>query len=142
MKIIIDIFNEVITDEYLPLLFVLLLCAFGFSIIEDIIGTIVGSMKNGFDLKFKIFGLLKRIAIGLTLMAFAFVVDYFVITLNHLPSFEIETQIVTILEIVAMVVTWCVDSCKGILEKFKSIKELKYIKYEDVHYNEGDGTSI
>lgn len=142
MEIIINIFNEVIQDKNLPLLFVFCLCAFGFSIIEDILGTLLGTINEGFDFKKKLLGLVKRIAIGLTIMAFGFIVDYFVVALNNLPSIEIGTEIVTVLEIVAMVVTWCIDSARKIIEKLKSIKELQYTKYEDIKYNDGTGVSL
>ena len=132
MNIIVDIFNEVIKDEYLPLLIVFVMVVMALMLLNIILGTINGTKEEGFDFKKNMFGWLKMIATGFVIVAFGFVVDYFVLALNHLPQVEISTELVTIGEIIAVIVVWCIDLSKEIIEKIKSLKELKYVKYEDV----------
>ena len=60
-NLITTIFNQVINDENLIMLPVFLLSAFMFSIIDDILGTIKGTLKEGFDIKVFLIGKAKRI---------------------------------------------------------------------------------
>ena len=135
MEIIIDIFNEVIKDEYLPLLVVFVLVVMALMLLNILLGTIYGTKEEKFDFKKHLFGWLKMLATGIVIIAFGFVVDYFVIALNHLPQIAISTELITIGEILAVIVVWCVDLTKEIIEKVKSLKELKYITYDNVKIN-------
>ena len=42
---------------------------------------------------------------------------------------------VSAFEVVLIIVTWCIDLAKEVTEKIKSLKDLKYVKYEDVQIN-------
>lgn len=132
MKIIIDIFNEVIKDEYLPLLVVFVVVVMALMLLNIILGTIYGTKENGFDFKKNLFGWLKMFATSFVIIAFGFVIDFFVVALNKIPNVKIGTEIITIGEILAVIVVWCIDLSKEIIEKIKKLKELKYVSYEDV----------
>lgn len=139
MKIIVDILNEVIKDEYLPLLIVFVIVVMALMLINIVLGTIYGTKENGFDFKKNIFGWLKMLVTSIVIIAFGFVVDYFVMALNHLPNVTISTEVITIGEVLVVIVVWCIDLSKEIIEKIKSLKELKYVSYDDVVLDDGKG---
>ena len=132
MRIIIDIFNEVIKDDCLPLLVVFVLVVMALMILNIVLGTLHGTKEEGFDIKKFFFGWLKMLAIAVAIIVFGFIVDYFVVALNHLPNIQIATEVVSLGEIVAVVIVWGIDLSKEIIDKIKSLKELKYVSYDDL----------
>lgn len=132
LSLFLTIYEEILNDQYLVLLPLFLMAALGFAIIDDILGTINGSIKEGFDWKVFLIGKLKRLGICLVLLLFAFVVDFFIVSLNHVPNVNIGTETITVLEIIALAIVWCIDSSIDIFNKCKELIKLKYKNYDDV----------
>jgi hypothetical protein len=47
----------------------------------------------------------------------------------------ISTDFITTVEVFTILIVWALDLAKDIIEKIKSMKTLKYVKYEDVQIN-------
>jgi len=104
----------------------------GLYLVNIVLGTLLGTLEEGFDIKKFLFGLLKYLAVLITVFIFCFAVNFFTIGLNQLPSIQISVELVTTLEVIAIIIAWCVDLTKDVVEKIKSVKTLKHIKYDDV----------
>lgn len=98
------------------------------------LGTVLGTRKEGFDWKKFFFGIFKDINILLIIFGVCYILNLFVCVLNLIKDIEINIDIVTTLEIIAILIAWGIDLTKDIVEKIKSIKELKYIKYDDIKF--------
>lgn len=141
MEIISKILAAVLVDEYLPLLAVFIFCALFLMAINIILGTVKGGIKSEFSFKKLIAGIIKAIVIAIAVFAFGFVVDLFVVAWNTLGVLEIETKLVTVLELIAVIAAICVDTSMDIIDKIKCLRDLKHITYEEIHYNDGNGAS-
>lgn len=113
-------------------LLLLLAIVGGLEIINIVLGTILGTCTIKFDFKKFLFGILKAIVIAICIVGTCYLCELFAFTLNSIEGIEIKTEIVNAIEIVCVVVAWCVDLFKEVLEKIKSLKDLKYISYDDV----------
>lgn len=131
-----------INIENIKTLVYLLVIVGGLSIINIVLGTINGAMEQKFDWKKFLFGILKAIVNALCVVATCVFADMFAQILNTIEGITIGVEIVSALEIIAVVITWCIDLFKDVLEKIKALKTLKYVAYEDVRYNDGDGVQL
>ena len=130
-KIIIEGFKEAYQMNLVYVVWFEIVLA-GLYLINMALGTLLGSLEEGFDVKKFLFGLLKYLAILVSVFIFCFMVNFFTIGLNKLPSIQISVELVTTLEVIAIIIAWCVDLTKDIVEKIKSVKTLKHITYSDV----------
>lgn len=116
----------------------LLVIVGGLEITNIVLGTLMGTMETSFNLKKFLFGILKAIVIALCIVATCVLAEMFAFVLNQIEGITITAQIVSALEIIMVIVAWCLDLFKDILEKIKGIKTLKFISYADV-YDKGYG---
>ena len=103
--------------------------------INIVLGTIIGTFTDKFDAKKFFFGILKAIVIGLCIFAFCYTLNLFALTLQLTKDITISTDFISTVEVFTILIVWAIDIAKDVIAKIKSMKELKYVKYEDVQIN-------
>lgn len=126
-KTILEALNENLETIILMLIVVTSLYA-----INILFGTIVGSFKEKFNLKKFLFGILKCLIADIGILLFCYTLNLFALTLQLTKDISISVDFITTIEVITILVVWAIDLSKDIIEKIKSMKELKYITYDDV----------
>ena len=97
-------------------------------------GTVLGSKEDGFNLNKFIYGFWKGLLAAAGIFVFCYSLNLFALTLK-LINISISTEVITVLEVIGVMVTWDLDLAKEVFEKIKSLKTLKYVSYDDVQVN-------
>lgn len=118
--------------ENIKTIIMLLAITGGLMIINIVLGSVNGAMKEKFDWKKFLFGVLKAIVNAICIVGTCCLCDIFAQVINTIDGIAISTEIVSTLEIIAVVVAWCLDLFKDVFEKIKSLKDMKYVAYDDV----------
>lgn len=139
MQIIFDAINKAVQDN-LAIIILLLIVVSILYLINIALGSVIGNFEEGFIPKKFLFGFLKGFITCLCIFSFCFVLNLFAVTLSYI-NVSISTDTISTLEVIAVAITWALDLSKEILEKVKSIKELKYTSYDDVQFQENSETS-
>lgn len=129
---------KTITDalqENLDTIVLMLIVVCSLSAINIVMGTIIGTFTDRFDVKKFFFGILKAFVIGLCIFVFCYTLNLFALTLQLTKDVTISTDFITTVEVFTILIVWALDLAKDIIEKIKSMKTLKYVKYEDVQIN-------
>ena len=129
---------KTITDalqENLDTIVLMLIVVGSLSAINIVMGTIIGTFTDRFDVKKFFFGILKAFVIGLCIFVFCYTLNLFALTLQLTKDVTISTDFITTVEVFTILIVWALDLAKDIIEKIKSMKTLKYVKYEDVQIN-------
>lgn len=134
MKIIIETIQKAFSEN-LEAVFLLIVVTALLYLINIVLGTILGTFNIGFNLKKFLFGFLKGLIASLCIFAFCYALNLLALTLK-LVDIVVSVDVLTVLEVIVVLSTWAIDLSKEIFEKVKSLKELKYIKYEDVSVND------
>lgn len=122
-------------QENLETIFLMLIVVGSLSAINIVLGTIIGTFKDGFNIKKFLFGIFKAIIIGICIFVFCYTLNLFSLTLQLTKDITISTDFITTLEVFTILIVWAIDLGKDIIDKIKSMKTLKYIHYEDVQIN-------
>lgn len=138
MELIIKTITEAVQDNLITI-FLLLLCIGLFEVSNIVLGMIINMFGEGFKFKKFFMGLFKAIATMIIILVFCYALNLFALTLKQV-DIQISTNIITVMEVVTVIVTWGVDLAKDCLEKVKNLKELKYVSYDDVTYDNGFGS--
>lgn len=104
----------------------------GLMLINIVLGATQGTMAKEFDFKKFLFGILKALVNALCILGTCCLADIFAQVLNMIEGITISAQVVSVIEILSVVVAWDIDLFKEVFEKIKSLKEMKYISYDDV----------
>lgn len=131
MVTIIKLIQEAL-QENLETVVLMLIVVGSLSAINIVLGTIIGTFTTEFDAKKFFFGILKAFIVGLCIFVFCYTLNLFALTLQLTKDVTISGDFITTLEVFTILVAFATDYCKDILDKIKSLKELKYVKYEDV----------
>lgn len=131
MATILKLIEEAL-QENLETVVLMLIVVGSLSVINIVLGTIIGTFTTEFDVKKFFFGILKAFIIGLCIFVFCYTLNLFALTLQLTKDVTISGDFITSLEVFTILVAFATDYCKDILDKIKSLKELKYVKYEDV----------
>ena len=134
MKLIIETIQKAFSENLDAVVLLIIVTAMLY-LINIVLGTILGTHQVGFNLKKFLFGFLKGIIASLCIFAFCYALNLLSLTLK-LVDIVVSVDVLTIVETIAVLSTWAIDLSKEIFEKVKSLKELKYIKYEDVSVND------
>ncbi len=129
---------KVITEavqENLETIILMLIVVGSLSAINIVLGTIIGTVKDRFDPKKFVFGIVKAFVIGLCIFAFCYTLNLFALTLQLTKDITISGEAISTVEVFVILVTFALDYAKDVIDKIKSLKELKYVKYEDVQIN-------
>lgn len=103
--------------------------------INIVLGTLIGTFTEQFDVKKFLFGILKALITSLCIFAFCYALNLFALTLQLTKDISISADFISTVEVFTILIVWALDLAKDIIEKIKSMKTLKYIKYEDVQIN-------
>lgn len=131
MNIVVETIKQAF-GENLEAVFLLILCTAILYLINIVLGTILGANNIGFKVKKFAFGFLKGLIVSISIFAFCFVLNLLSLTLA-LVDIKISASVLTVLEVVGVLAIWDLDMCQEIFEKIKSLKELKYLSYEDIN---------
>lgn len=134
METILKLIEEAL-QENLETVVLMLIVVGSLSGINIVLGTIIGSFTEGFDLKKFFFGILKAFIIGLCIFVFCYTLNLFALTLQLTKDVTISSDFITTVEVFVVLIAWATDLCRDILDKLKSMKTLKYVKYEDIQIN-------
>lgn len=104
-------------------------------LLNILFGTILGTNEVGFNLKKFFFGFLKGLYACIGIFAFCYVLNLFSLTLA-LVDINISVEVITVLEVVSVMVTWDINLATEIYEKIKSLINLKYVTYDDITVND------
>lgn len=126
---------EKAVQENLDTIVLMLIVVGSLSAINIVLGTIIGTFTDKFDAKKFFFGILKAIVIGLCIFAFCYTLNLFALTLQLTKDITISTDFISTVEVFTILIVWAIDIAKDVIAKIKSMKELKYVKYEDVQMN-------
>ena len=130
MKVIIDTIRNAFSENLEAVVLLIIVTAL-FYLFNIILGTILGSFEVGFNLKKFLFGFLKGIIASLCIFGFCYGLNLLALTLK-LIDIVVNTVVITVLEVVMVLYTWAIDLAKEIFDKIKSLKELKYVSYDDI----------
>lgn len=136
---------KVITEavqENLETIILMLIVVGSLSAINIVLGTIIGTVKDKFDPKKFVFGIVKAFVIGLCIFAFCYTLNLFALTLQLTKDITISTDFISTVEVFTILIVWAIDIAKDVIAKIKSMKELKYIKYEDVQINVNNQSEV
>ena len=126
---------EKAVQENLETIVLMLIVVGSLNAINIVLGTIIGTYTDKFDAKKFFFGILKAIVIGLCIFAFCYTLNLFALTLQLTKDITISTDFISTVEVFTILIVWAIDIAKDVIAKIKSMKELKYVKYEDVQIN-------
>ena len=115
--------------EYVILMDVVLGFLYLFNIL---LGTIIGTHTSKFDAKKFVFGFVKAICVLVIIVGVCYILNVFTLTINQIENINIGTELISTLEMLTILITQGIDLAKEVIEKIKTFRDLKYIKYEDV----------
>lgn len=134
MATIIKLIEEAL-QENLETVVLMLIVVGSLSGINIVLGTIIGTFTDEFDAKKFFFGILKAFIIGLCIFVFCYTLNLFALTLQLTKDITISSDFITTVEVFTILIVWALDLAKDIIEKIKSMKTLKYVKYTDIQIN-------
>lgn len=109
-----------------------IICVSFFYLINSILGLAMAYFKSDMDIKYFFLTQARNIVVLFCVFWFCYALNVFVLTLDLIDNISINTDYTTALEAIAIVVAWCIDLSKSILDKLKSFKTLEYVKLEDI----------
>lgn len=131
METILKLIQEAL-QENLETIVLMLIVVGSLNAVNIVLGTIVGTFTDKFDVKKFFFGILKAIIVGLCIFVFCYTLNLFALTLQLTKDITISADFISTVEVFTILIVWALDLCKDIIDKIKSMKQLKYVKYEDV----------
>lgn len=134
MATIIKLIEEAL-QENLETVVLMLIVVGSLSGINIVLGTIIGTFTDEFNVKKFFFGILKAFIIGLCIFVFCYTLNLFALTLQLTKDITISADFITTVEVFTILIVWALDLAKDIIEKIKSMKTLKYVKYTDIQIN-------
>lgn len=132
MKILTDISTNIFSNLEAPIVF--LIVAIVLRIANIVLGSIDALFNKEFDWGKFFSGIWKMLVVSLTIMIVIIILNLFAYGLT-LIDIVIPKDMVSAMTVILIIVTWCFDLAKEVSEKIKSMKELKYMKYEDIQEN-------
>ena len=119
-------------EENLETILLMLIVVGSLNGINITLGTVIGAFVEKFNIKKFLFGILKAFITGCCIFVFCYTLNLFSLTLQLTKDITISTDFITTVEVFTILVTWGIDLAKDIIDKIKSMKQLKYVAYEDV----------
>lgn len=119
-------------NENLETIILMLIVVTSMYAINILFGTIIGSFKEKFNFDKFIFGVVKCLLADLGIFLFCYTLNLFALTLQLTKDITISVDFITTIEVITILYMWAIDLSKDIIEKIKSLKELKYYSYDDI----------
>lgn len=133
MKTIIEMITKAFSENLEAVVLLIFVTAMLY-LINIILGTILGSFNIGFNMKKFLLGFAKGVIASLCIFAFCYALNLLSLTLA-IVDIVISVSVLTVIEVITVLSVWAIDLSQEIFEKIKSLKELKYITYNDVQAN-------
>ena len=122
-------------ESNLETVVLMLLVVSSLYITNILFGTLLGTFTEEFIPKKFFFGILKGIVGCIGVFVFCYTLNLFALTLQTTKDITISNDLINTLMVIGVLVAWAWDIAIDIVEKLKSFKTMKYIKYEDVQIN-------
>lgn len=132
MRMLTTIANNIFSNMEAPIVF--LIVAIVLRVCNIILGSIDAMFKKDFDWGKFFSGIEKMVVVAITILMVITTLNLFTYGLS-LIEVVLPKDTVNAFQVVLIILTWCVDLAKEVTEKIKSLKDLKYVKYEDVQSN-------
>ena len=121
--------DNIFSNMEAPIVF--LIVAIVLRVCNIILGSIDAMFKKDFNWGKFFSGIEKMVVVAITILMVITTLNLFAYGLT-LIEVVLPKDVVSAFEVVLIIVTWCIDLAKEVTEKIKSLKDLKYVKYEDV----------
>ena len=131
MEIVINVLSEAL-DKNISYAVLMCIILFFLYLANILLGCILGTMADGFNLKKFIFGIVKALCMLFIVVGVCYILNVFTLTINLIEGININTEIVSTLELLTILITITLDTAKEVLDKIKAFRDLKYISYDDV----------
>lgn len=129
MRMLTTIANNIFSNMEAPIVF--LIVAIVLRVCNIILGSIDAMFKKDFDWGKFFSGIDKMVVVAITILMVITTLNLFTYGLS-LIEVVLPKDTVNAFQVVLIILTWCVDLAKEVTEKIKSLKDLKYVKYDDV----------
>lgn len=129
MKILTSITANIFSNMEAPIVF--LIVAIVLRVANIILGSIDAMFKKDFDWGKFFSGIEKMVVVAITILMVITTLNLFAYGLT-LIDVVLPKDMVSAFEVVLIIVTWCIDLAIEVTEKIKSLKDLKYVKYDDM----------
>lgn len=100
-----------------------------------ILGTIVGTHKEGFNWKKFLFGVCKALVLAFVIAGYCAVIEFVPLILARL-KISMPQEYVTFMQVVGVVLAWVYEDTMEVKEKITEVKELHYTSYDDFQIEE------
>lgn len=129
--------DNIFSNMEAPIVF--LIVAIVLRVCNIILGSIDAMFKKDFNWGKFFSGIEKMVVVAITILMVITTLNLFAYGLT-LIEVVLPKDTVSAFEVVLIIVTWCIDLAKEVTEKIKSLKDLKYVKYEDVTQQDAQPT--
>ena len=127
-----SIIKNIFSNMEAPIVF--LIVAIVLRIANIILGSIDAMFKKDFDWGKFFSGIEKMVVVAITILMVIITLNLFAYGLS-LIDVKLPEQTFSAMQCILIVVTWCVDLAMEVKEKIQSLKELKYVSYNDLQQN-------
>ena len=127
-----NIITNIFSNMEAPIVF--LIVAIVLRIANIVLGSIDAMFKKDFDWGKFFSGIEKMVVVAITILMVIITLNLFAYGLS-LIDVKLPEQTFSAMQCILIVVTWCVDLAMEVKEKIQSLKELKYVSYDDLQQN-------
>lgn len=124
--------NNIFSNMEAPIVF--LIVAIVLRIANIVLGSIDALFSKDFDWGKFFSGIEKMVVVAITILMVIITLNLFAYGLT-LIDVKLPESTFSAMQCILIVVTWCVDLALEVKEKIQAMKDLKYVKYEDVQIN-------
>ena len=124
-----DIITNIFSNMEAPIVF--LIVAIVLRIANIVLGSIDALFSKDFDWGKFFSGIEKMVVVAVTILMVIITLNLFAYGLT-LIDVKLPEQTFSAMECILIVVTWCVDLALEVKDKIQAMKDLKYVKYEDI----------
>ena len=124
-----NIITNIFSNMEAPIVF--LIVAIVLRIANIVLGSIDALFSKDFDWGKFFSGIEKMVVVALTILMVIITLNLFAYGLT-LIDVKLPEQTFSAMECILIVVTWCVDLALEVKDKIQGMKDLKYVKYEDI----------
>ena len=127
-----SIIKNIFSNMEAPIVF--LIVAIVLRIANIVLVSIDAMFKKDFDWGKFFSGIEKMVVVAITILMVIITLNLFAYGLS-LIDVKLPEQTFSAMQCILIVVTWCVDLAMEVKEKIQSLKELKYVSYDDLQQN-------
>lgn len=122
---------DALSDEKMTILVIIMIGIFVLFGANIGLGTVQGKKEEGFSWMKFLFGIEKAATIMFWTLACCFAFNMICIGAEMADFVTLGTPLIASAEIVSIALIYGIDLSKEVIDKFKSIRELKYVSFDD-----------